>query len=94
MIENGEVDETSRYASLKKHDVPADFKFILLNSRVASDDKLSPWQQFVIKGYRLIKKMGISRAEDFGLEQSNLRVETVPISLGLTADIELERLDR
>ena len=94
MIENGEVDETSRYASLKKHDVPADFKFILLNSRVASDDKLSPWQQFVIKGYRLIKKMGISRAEDFGLEQSNLRVETVPISLGLTADIELESLDR
>lgn len=91
MMEKGEVDELSRYPSLRKYGIPADFKFILLQSRVASDDKLSPWQQFVIKSYRMIKKLGIKRAEEFGLEQSNLREETVPISIGRTAEIQLER---
>ncbi len=93
MMANGEVDEESRYPSLKKFGFPADFKFILLKSRVTSDDKLTPWEQFVIKGYRAIKKIGISRAEDFGLETSNLREETIPISIGRTADINLERVD-
>jgi len=93
MMENGEVDEQSRYPSLRKFGFPADFKFILIKSRVASDDKLSPWEHFVIKGYRAVKSIGISRAEDFGLETSNLKEELIPISIGKTADIELVRED-
>ncbi|HCK20719.1 MAG TPA: hypothetical protein DHW15_00710, partial [Bacteroidetes bacterium] len=73
--------------------LPIYFKFILLESRVTTDDKLTPWEQFVIKGYRLVKSLGISRAEDFGLETSNLRMETIPISIGRSADIQMERLD-
>src|SRR6202012_5519363 len=33
MVRNGEVDELSHYPSLRKYNMPADFKFILLNSR-------------------------------------------------------------
>lgn len=93
LMANGEVDEESRYPSLRQYGFPADFKFILLKSRVTTDDKLTPWEQFVIKGYRLVKSLGISRAEDFGLETSNLRMETIPISIGRSADIQMERLD-
>lgn len=92
LVSGGEVDETSRYPSLKQFNIPADFKFIVLQSRIASDEKLTPWEMIVVKGYRLIKKLGISTAEDFGLEQSNLEEETVPIKLGKLSDIALIRV--
>ncbi len=94
LVRNGEVDETSRYPSLKDFKVPADYKFIVLQSRIASDEKLTPWEQIIVKGYRSIKKLGISTAEDFGLEQATLEEEVVPINLGKLADIQLERTYR
>ncbi len=92
MVKNGEVDELSHYPSLRKYNMPADFKFILLNSRVAIDDALSPFEQFVVKGYRFIKSVSLSTAEDFGLELTNVEEETVPITVAPSSKIELHRV--
>jgi len=92
LVKNGEVDETTRYDSLKEFGLPADFKFIVLQSRIASDEKLTPWELIIVKGYRFIKNMGISTAEDFGLEQATLEEEIVPINLGKLVDIDLRRM--
>lgn len=94
MVANGEVDELSHYPSLRKYNMPADFKFILLNSRVAIDDALSQYEQFIIKGYRLIKKISLSTAEDFGLEVSNVEEEIVPIRVAPSTNITLKRLQK
>jgi len=91
MVANGEVDEVSHYQSLRKHHMPADFKFILLNTRVSSDDDLSPWEQFVVKGYRLIKSLSLPTSEDFGLEMTNVEFETVPIKIKEESEIQLQR---
>ncbi len=91
LVANKEVDELSHYPSLRKHGMPADFKFILINSRVAIDDDLSPIDQFVIKGYRLIKEISLSAAEDFGLELTNVEEETVPIKIAPDSKIEIKR---
>jgi len=92
MVKNGEVDEISHYPSLRKYNLPADFKFILLNSRVAIDDNLSPYDQFIIKGYRFLKAISLSTAEDFGLELTNVEEETVPIKVAPSSVIQLERI--
>lgn len=92
MVKNGEVDELSHYPSLRKYNMPADFKFIILNSRVAIDDALSPFEQFVVKGYRFIKTISLSTAEDFGLELTNVEEETVPIRVAASSKIELQRI--
>lgn len=92
MVKSGEVDELSHYPSLRKYNMPADFKFILLNSRVAIDDALSPYEQFIVKGYRFIKKISLSTAEDFGLELTNVEEETVPIRIAPSTEIELQRV--
>ena len=86
-----EVDEQSHYPSLRKHGVPADFKFILLNSRISADDALSPFDQFIVRAYRLLKKVAVSPAVDFGLETGNYEVETVPINVAPPRDIALKR---
>ncbi len=92
MVKNGEVDELSHYPSLRKYNMPADFKFIILNSRVAIDDALSPFEQFIVKGYRFIKSVSLTTAEDFGLELTNVEEETVPIRIAPSTKIELQRV--
>jgi KUP system potassium uptake protein len=91
MQANGEVDENSHYASLRQFNIPADFKFILLNSRVSTDDELSPFNQWVVRVYRVIKKLSLSTTEDFGLEVGNVEVETVPINIAPLKDFEMRR---
>ena len=92
MVKSGEVDELSHYPSLRKYNMPADFKFIILNTRVAIDDALSPFDQFIVKGYRFIKSISLSTAEDFGLELTNVEEETVPIRIAPSSKIELQRI--
>ncbi len=91
MVASGEVDEISHYPSLRKHKMAADFKFILLNSRVSSDDDLSPWELFIVKVYRMIKSLSLPTSEDFGLELTNVEFETVPIKIKEESEIQLER---
>lgn len=91
MQRDNEVDELSHYPSLRRHRFGADFKFILLNSRASVDDEISPFDQFTIRAYRILKKLSLPAAEDFGLEISNIEVETVPINIGKAKGIELKR---
>lgn len=92
MVASGEVDEVSHYPSLRKYGMPADFKFILLNTRVASDDALSPYELFIVKGYRLLKKVSLNTASDLGLDVTNMEEEKVPIKIAAPSVIELERI--
>jgi KUP system potassium uptake protein len=91
MVASGEVSITSPYASLKKHNMTADFKFILLHTRVSADTELTSFEQWVVRTYRLIKRFSLSAIEDFGLEMSNVEEEVVPILVGPKLAMNLER---
>jgi KUP system potassium uptake protein len=91
MQEAGEVDEKSHYPSLRKHDMPADFKFIVLNSRLSVDDDITPFEQFIVRAYRVLKKISLTPAQDFGLDLSNVATETVPITIGIPKEFDLKR---
>ncbi len=91
MVASGEVSTTSPYPSLKKHNLPADFKFILLHTRVSADTELTGFEQWVVRTYRIIKRFSLSAVEDFGLEMSNVEEEIVPILVGPKLEIELKR---
>ena len=91
MQANGEVDELSHYPSLRRHNLPADFKFILLNSRARVDEQISHFNQFVIRFYRMLKRLSLPTADDFGLDLSYIEIETVPISVGEKKEIDLVR---
>ncbi len=91
LVANGEVDEVSGYDSLKKYQIPADFKFIILNSRVSVDNQVSPSEQFIINSYRTIKSYSLSPIDDFGLDVSNVEIETVPIDISEDVKIAVEK---
>ena len=81
MVEKKELLNESIYPSINGRFDRPDFTFIVLNSRVATDNKLTAFQNICIKGYRFVKALGLKPAEDFGLDKTNVVVEYVPISI-------------
>lgn len=91
MAENAEIDLVSHYDSLRKHSMPADFKFIMLHSLASVDSEISTFDNVVIQGYRFIKKFSLSTEEMYGLELANVEVERVPIMVGPVAKVRIKR---
>ncbi|MEY4893915.1 MAG: hypothetical protein RL751_725, partial [Bacteroidota bacterium] len=65
MIEKGELSGESIFESVRGKLDQVDFKFIVLNSRVAMDNHLTPFQKLCVKAYRFVKSTGLKPAEDF-----------------------------
>ena len=91
MAEKSEIDLVSHYDSLRKHSMPADFKFIILHSLASIDSEISTFDTLIIQGYRFIKKFSLSTEELYGLELANVEVERVPIMVGPTAKVRIKR---
>ncbi len=91
MAENAEIDLVSHYDSLKKHSMPADFKFVILHSLASIDSEISTFDSLIIQGYRFIKKFSLSTEAIYGLELANVEVERVPIMVGPPAKVRIKR---
>ena len=89
MVEKGELTGESVFESVREKVGDPDFKFIVLNSRVATDNLLTSFQIIFVKVYRFIKMTGLTPAEDFGLDKTNVAVEYVPISVAKQLDQEM-----
>lgn len=81
MVDKKEIVNESVFPSINGKFIRPDFKFVVLNSRVATDNKITNFQNICIKAYRFIKSLGLKPAEDFGLDKTNVVVEYVPISV-------------
>jgi KUP system potassium uptake protein len=89
MVEKGELSGDSVFQSVKGKFNEPDFKFIVLNSRVSMDNKLTGFQSLCVKAYRFVKSTGLKPAEDFGLDKTNVAVEYIPISVTKQFDQEM-----
>ena len=92
LVKNGEVDITSQYASLKKHKIAGDFRFVLLEKHLSKFTSLSFYEQSVLYYYFILKRLSLSEERGFGLDSSYVDVEKVPLIFVPTDDIELNRL--
>lgn len=81
MVEKGELTGDSVFESVKGKFDEADFKFIVINTRIAMDNKLTAFQAICVKAYRFVKATGLKPAEDFGLDKTNVMVEYIPITV-------------
>jgi KUP system potassium uptake protein len=77
--ESGEFDITSNYESLKKHKIPGDFRFVLIDRIQNYDFDFKTFEQFIMNIYGILKRIGISDVKAFGLDSSSVLVEKVPL---------------
>lgn len=70
-----------------------DFRFVLLQEVLSNEGELSIWDRRIFKLRTAIKKITISPEKWFGIDTSNVEVESVPITIGTISHIQLERIE-
>ena len=85
-------DLRSNYPSLHKHDIAADFKFILIH-RVFTLNQIRRFgEKLSLSIYNIIKHLGISDIKAYNLETSNVLVESVPLIVDTRCKLKIKRV--
>lgn len=92
MVKNKEVDITSRYESLNKHNVIGDFRFVVLEKFLSFENELPIFEQLVMKAYFFIKGFTTSEDKWFGLDSSAVKIEKVPLIIRAVERVKLQRI--
>jgi KUP system potassium uptake protein len=78
---NHECELESSYPSLKKHGIPGDFKYVIIDRIQNYDFNFAPFDQLIMDIYAILKKVGISDVRAYGLDTSSVLVEHVPLQM-------------
>jgi KUP system potassium uptake protein len=93
MVSRNELDILSRYESLKKFHMAADFQFVIIEKFLSYNNEFSFSESFILNSYFAIKKLAQSEAKAFGLDTSETRVEKIPLIVKPVSSIVLKRVD-
>ena len=92
MVINKEVDITSRYESLNRQNIMGDFRFVVLERYLSVENELSWYEEFIMNFYFAIKGITNSEAKWFGLDNSSVKVEKVPLVIKTGTKIKMKRV--
>lgn len=92
MVENGEVNITSRYESLQKNNIVGDFTVIVMEKYLSHDNELSFFESLVMRLHFLLKQVSLSEEKSFGLDPSNVEVEKFPLIVSPISSLRLKRV--
>ena len=93
LVNNKEVNITSRYESLERNNVVGDFQFIVMEKYLSQDNELPFWERVVMKLYFWLKELSLSEERGFGLDPSNVTIEKFPLVVSPVPNFNLKRID-
>lgn len=92
LVENKEVNITSRYDSLERNNVVGDFQFIVLEKYLSQDNELPFFERIIMKLYFWFKEISLSEERGFGLDTANVTVEKFPLIVAPVTSPRLVRI--
>ncbi|RZA00957.1 MAG: potassium transporter Kup [Sphingobacteriaceae bacterium] len=92
LVKNGEVNITSQYKSLSKHNIVGDFRFVVIEKTLSRSHNLSFYEQLILDIHVQLKKVSISEERGFGLDLSFVTIEKVPLMLVPPEGVDLVRV--
>jgi KUP system potassium uptake protein len=93
LVENKEFDLTSNYPSLRKNNIPGDFRFIIIHRVYNQNQGLMFKERFTMNLYNIIKHLGITDSRAYGLDTSNVTVESVPLVIKSEYKNKIKRVE-
>jgi KUP system potassium uptake protein len=93
LVNNREVNVTSRYESLERNNVVGDFQFIVMEKYLSQDNELPFPERVVMKLYFWLKELSLSEERGFGLDPSNVTIEKFPLIVSPVPDFNLKRIE-
>lgn len=92
LVNNREVNITSRYESLERNNVVGDFQFIVMEKYLSQDNELPFFERVVMKLYFWLKELSLSEERGFGLDPSNVTIEKFPLIVSPVPNFNLKRI--
>lgn len=92
LVNNNEVNITSRYESLERNNVVGDFQFIVLEKYLSQDNELPFMEKMIMKLYFWLKEVSLGEERGFGLDPSNVTVEKFPLIVAPVSRFNLKRV--
>jgi len=92
LVNNKEVNITSRYESLEKNNVVGDFQIIVMEKYLSQDNELPFFERVIMKLYFWLKEVSLSEERGFGLDPSNVTIEKFPLIVSSLPDLNLKRV--
>ncbi|MDX1909561.1 MAG: KUP/HAK/KT family potassium transporter [Bacteroidia bacterium] len=93
MVKRGEIDIISKYNSLRDMNIVGDFRFVILEEFLSSENDLPILDQFVMSSYIFIKSFTASPERWFGLDTSVVVTEKVPLLIKPVSGISMQRIE-
>jgi KUP system potassium uptake protein len=91
---SGEFKPESGYDSLRKRNLPGDFKYILIERIMSRDYKLSGWENFILTLHSIAGKLSITDITALQLDSTNTIIEQVPILIDQPYHRRIKRMDQ
>lgn len=91
LVASKEIDGKNIFYPDLEDGIPPDFKYIMITSKVATDNHLSLQEIFTVRVYRLLKSSGLSAMDDFGLDTTNSIEEKIPINVAKIEKVKVVR---
>ncbi len=85
--DEGRINLISRYPSLQKHQIPADFRFVHLDRQVNKIVDLPFYERFALNSYYFLKRISLGDVKAFGLDKTMVSVEMIPLTIPVKSKI-------
>lgn len=91
LVDNKEVNITSRYESLERNNIVGDFQFVVMEKYLSNDNDLSFFERVIMRFHFWLKDHSLSEAQSFGLDPSYVTVEKFALVVAPLANFHLKR---
>jgi KUP system potassium uptake protein len=92
LLENDELEISSRYHISHGEIATGDFKFVIIQEFLSYENDLPLWEQAIMRIYLAVKSVTASPQNWFGLDSDSVEIEQVPLVLRRVKDLRLKRL--
>ncbi|UYW01097.1 KUP/HAK/KT family potassium transporter [Flavobacterium agricola] len=92
LMENGEIDITSRYESLSDKNMIGDFEYVLIEKELSYDNDLPMKEKIILDLYDFLKRISLSEEKAFGLDSSAVKIEHFPLIIRPIEELPLKRI--
>lgn len=91
LVQNNEVNITSRYLSLERNNVVGDFQFIVMEKYLSQDNELPFFERIIMKLHFWLKEHSLTEGRSFGLDTSYVQVEKFALVVSPVSIVSLKR---
>ncbi|ACZ08879.1 potassium transport protein Kup [Sebaldella termitidis] len=93
LLATGELNPYQKGYFSESGNQAGDFKFVIIQEALSNEGQLPKFQEFIMNLKLFVKKYTVTPAKWFGLDTSNVEVETVPLVLGRRRTAQLTRVN-